>query len=127
MDNSFTIGGVYYALDLEKVMEFISNSPKNENEKETTIEQLYVADEETNELMIGSKNTSEVKKNYSETMSQYRYNLVNNLMNLIMIPTTAEDGTLLITEDINKLFMGQRIAFNTLYEMGIIYEVEEEI
>jgi len=130
MDNNYlSINNKLYAIDLEKVMEFITK-PQDVIQ---TINQSYgvpmTQDEENittlGDIQLLSKEVSETKNNSSEVQSTLRYNIISNILNLVLMPISDGEGVIMIN-DSSSMHLGQRLSFNTLYEMGIIYEIEQE-
>lgn len=125
MNNCIEINGNFYAIDLHKIMDFINQS----QDVTQTINQTYGIPLShdgvcVSDFQLVNKEVSEIKSNGSEFMANIRYNLITNFLNLVLLPIS--DGDSLITV-MNKesMHVGQRFAFNTLYEMGIIYEIGE--
>ena len=130
MDNNYlSINNILYAIDLEKVMEFITKP----QDVVQTINQSYgvpMTQDEVNITTLGdiqllSKEVSETKNNTSEVQSTLRYNIISNILNLVLMPISDGEGVIMIN-DSSSMHLGQRLSFNTLYEMGIIYEIEQE-
>lgn len=120
MYNYFTINGKSYAIDLEKLIQFIGK----DGSSMSSISQSYGIDSDTS-LSLINKEVTETKENVSDVMSNYRYNVVTNILNLILMPISDGNGALIITEDSLQMHLGQKIAFNTLIAMEIIYEIDE--
>jgi hypothetical protein len=123
--NYLEIDGRYYAINMDKVIEFVSES---ENSVQT-ISQNYgipiMSDGTTgHDITLISKEVSEQKERVSETMSNVRYSLLTYLFNLLLSPLSDGNGNLIVAETMKTLHLGQVVAFNTLFEMGIIYEIE---
>lgn len=130
MDNNYLeIGGKLYGIDLEKIMDFISKP----QEVTQTINQSYgipiTQDGETvtvsNDITLVNKEVSETKTSPSEAQSTLRYNIIANIINLVLMPISDNEGVVMIS-DTASMHLGQRLCFNTLYEMGIIYEIDPE-
>lgn len=124
--NYIDIDGKYYALDVEKMMKFISE----DDSASQSISQTYgIPLGEPNPQMANikliSKEVAETKEGINENMSNIRYSLLTTILNLVVIPTTDGNGNFIITQDLKNLHLGQIIAFNTLLEMGIIFEINE--
>ena len=133
MDNYLNFDGKYYAVDFEKIMNFVSNSSRSESDDENTISQIYgipVLDGENDDIddtiKLIRKEVTETKRSYNDTMSNYRYGLVMNFLNMLMQPISDGSGSVMLTNNSNDMHIGQRLAFNTLFEMEIIYEIELE-
>lgn len=128
MDTNYVeIDGKYYALDMDKILEFIS-----EDESSTqTINQNYGIplienDQIGTDIKLISKEVSETKERVSENMSNLRYSIVSYLINMLMAPLSDGSGNIILNESLKTLHLGQVISFNTLVEMGIIYEIDNE-
>jgi len=124
-NNYLEIEGKYYAIDMDKVIEFISENGTSTQ----TISQNYGIPF-TNEGAIGdeirliSKEVSETKESVSENMSNLRYSLLTYLLNILLAPLSDGTGNVIVVESMKTLHLGQVISFNTLFEMGIIYEID---
>ena len=127
MDNNYLeIEGKYYAINMDKVIEFISENCNSTQ----TISQNYGIPFSDNgvigdEIRLISKEVSETKESVSENMSNLRYSLLTYLLNIILAPLSDGAGNVIVAESMKTLHLGQIISFNTLFEMGIIYEIDE--
>lgn len=124
-NNYLEIEGKYYAIDMDKVIEFISETGGSTQ----TISQNYglpFSDNGSisNEIRLISKEVSETKENVSENMSNLRYSLLTYLLNILLAPLSDGTGNVIVAESMKTLHLGQVISFNTLFEMGIIYEID---
>jgi hypothetical protein len=136
MENTIAFEGKYYAIDVDAFMKAVSSKEDNENDKQTTVTQSYgipivnmhTGDPQatTDSIKLISKEITESNSNVNEIMSTYRYNLINNLLNILMTPISDGNGTVILTNSASEMHFGQKLAFNTLFEMGIIYEIEFE-
>lgn len=123
--NYLDIEGKYYAIDMDKVIEFISEN----GESTQTISQNYGIPYNdkgpiSDEIRLISKEVSETKETVSESMSNLRYSLLTYLFNILLSPLSDGTGNVIVAESMKTLHLGQVIAFNTLFEMGIIYEID---
>ena len=59
-------------------------------------------------------------------MANFRYQLVTNFLTAIMTPIADGTGNVMLTNSSKEMHFGQRLAFNTLFDMEIIYEIDEE-
>lgn len=121
MNNHVSINGKYYAIDLEKLIEFCGDKQNVSN----TITQTYGQDD-NGKMVLLEKEVGESTDSINEVFSTYRYNTITNILNLIMIPISDGTGNVILTEDFTTMHFGQKLAFNTLVEMGIIYEIDME-
>ena len=125
--NYLSFSGKYYGIDLNKVMEFVGDSTTTVQ----NIHQVYqYSDEEdvmNGEMRLSSKEISESKENVNEVIMSNRYNLITTILNLILIPISdSSTGEIIVTDKLTSMNIGQKLAFNTLIDMGIIYEIEFE-
>lgn len=126
MDSNYIeIDGKYYGIDLEKIMEFVVD----DNVSSQTITQTYgiplSEDAQTTNIKLITKEVAESKDTVNENMSNIRFTLISNFLNLILIPISDGSGSLILTDSLKNMHLGQVMAFNTLFEMGIIYEIED--
>lgn len=123
----FDFEGKCYYIDLNKLISWVSDTPTKQRNVETSITQIYpmeIVDEMEN--AGPSKEITETKNSLNETLNTFKYDLVRNLINVILSPLiNSEDGSYL-PFDPNNLFLGQTIAFNTLLNEGIIIEVKQD-
>lgn len=129
MINRFNIEGNVYALNLEKLMEFIVTPMNRELDGNTTLVQKYETNDNVSNsgLNLVNKEITENKTNINELTCSMRYNIIMELFNLITTPLTDEKGMLLSLTSLESWPLGHAIAFNTLIEMDILYQVEDEI
>ena len=126
MDSNYLeIEGKYYAINIDKVIEFISEDGGSTQ----AISQSYgipFTDKGPvgNNIQLISKEVSETKEAISENMSNLRYSLLTYLLNILMAPLSDGTGNVIVAESMKTLHLGQVISFNTLFEMGIIYEID---
>ena len=121
MDNFFETNGKYYAVDIDKVIEFINC---DNGSVVQGINQTYGLTDE-NDMQLLQKEVTETKDSVNSALSSYRYNIVTNMMSLVLSPIEFNEGIVGIT-DMSGFSVGQKIAFNTLLGMGIIYEIDVE-
>ncbi len=136
MENYFSFDGKYYAINVDAFMKAVSFKEDDENDKQTTISQTYgiplvtrQGDEKqdtADSIKLISKEITETNNNVNEIMSTYRYSLINNLLNILVTPISDGTGAVILTNSPGEMHFGQKLAFNTLFEMGIIYEIEFE-
>jgi hypothetical protein len=125
--NFLEIDGKYYSINMDKVIEFIT-----EGESSTqTISQNYglpIDDEGkvSPDIKLISKDVSETKESVNENLSNLRYSILTYFLNILMTPLSDGAGNIILNESMKTLHFGQVLAFNTLYEMEIIYEIESE-
>ena len=123
--NYLEIEGKYYAIDMGKVIEFISESESSTQ----TINQSYgipLTDDGTvgGDIRLLNKEISETKESVGENMSNLRYSMLTYMLNILLSPLSDGSGNVVVAESMRSLHLGQVISFNTLFEMGIIYEIE---
>lgn len=132
----YEFNGRYYAIDMDKFMEFISHNPNNEKDTNTVITQVFADtsldedddNENIKEKSIGdfravSKEITETKSNNNVAFNNVRYDFIRILLNTIVSPYYSPEGAIIKVENDDDLFLGQKIAFNTLLQSGIIFEI----
>lgn len=124
--NYLDVDGKYYGINMDKVIEFISESSNSTQSITQNYGIPFQAGEKiSDDFRLISKEVSETKENINENMSNLRYSILTYLLNTIMAPLSDGSGNVIVTESLKTLHLGQVIAFNTLFEMGIIYEMED--
>lgn len=106
-----------YRIDLEKIVEFIKKDEvKNNN---TSVTQVWAPGSEMDDsLQMITKEISENKTNYSETLYDVRYNLILTLLTPLLSGNTPMDSTIEI--DLNTLTFQQRLCMQTLLKEKIL-------
>lgn len=134
MDNYFSFDGKYFAVDFEKIMEFVSKPVDNEKEFGNSVSQTYgiplplskeESGDDSNAFQLIKKEVTETNNN-SVDMASYRYQIVTNFLTAVMTPIADGTGNVMLTNSSKDMHFGQRLAFNTLFDMEIIYEIDEE-
>lgn len=100
-----------YIINIENLMNFIfEDDIKRDTDSEIT--EVYVSDDETNEMMLSTKQIREVKSGDSSSKFNIKYDLIKNLIDMISEMETDVDTD-----------FGKRLIFNTLCTYGIITEI----
>lgn len=119
------LGNKAYAIDISKIMRWVSTTPQEERNILTTITQVqplqttdYDIDDEDVSIEVASKEITENKTTLNDTMNNVRYDLIKMIISELFTYTNNEsDGNW------KALSFTQRICFNTLVKEGIIYEI----
>lgn len=115
------IDGKYYIIDMDKLMEWIVETPSSEKNINTITTMSYPITNDDEEEIV-EKEVSETKSTLNETMNNVRYDFVRNMISTIFT-TFTNDMNQILTSGLNDLSFGQKIAFNTLLYKKIIIEV----
>lgn len=135
-NNYIDIDGTVYSINLEKFMEFVYSITPDEKDSTTNITQIFSVETELGEnssselhnenisdlsqLKPVSKEIEENKSNNNTAFNNIRYDLLRILLNIVINPYYNSDGSLIVN---NEMFLGQKIAFNTLLNNGILVEL----
>lgn len=114
-----------YCIDMDKFMEFVTKySVKN---SDTAISQIYSVDEteENGELTMISKDVSESKSNYSDTLYNIRYDFIRQLLSTITNIIPYENSIAKNITNLDEMGFAQRLCFNTLLSKSIIKDMNE--
>lgn len=132
--NYFEFNNSCYVIDMEKFMEFVSTNTSNEKDTNTTITQVFAdtsLDDESeikvnqiSDFKAVSKEIAESKSNNNDTFNNIRYDFARILLNTVISPYYNPDGSFNIPQNEEEMFLGMKIAFNTLLHHGIICEVK---
>lgn len=115
------IDGKYYIIDMDKLMQWIVETPSSEKNINTITTMSYpIANDDEEEII--EKEVSETKSSLNETMNNVRYDFVRNMISTIFT-TFTNDMNQITSLSLNDLSFGQKIAFNTLFYKKIIIEV----
>lgn len=113
-----------YYIDMDKFMEFVTNF--NIKNSDTSISQVWSIDDSqvNNELSMVSKDVSETRSNYSDTLYNIRYDFARQILQTITNAIPDENGiakNIITTNDMN---FPQTLCFNSLISQGIIKDME---
>lgn len=136
MNEYFEFNGRYYAIDMDKFIEFVAESKNNEKDNSTVITQVFADNEYEDEeiqpkeqsltaFKAVSKEITENKSNTNPVFNNIRYDFAKILLSTLVSPFYNQDGSFVIASTEEDLFLGQKIAFNTLLNKGIIFEINE--
>ena len=122
------LGNKAYAIDISKIMRWVSTTPQEERNILTTITQVqplqttdYGIDDEDVSIEVASKEITENKTTLNDTMNNVRYDLIKMILSELFTYTNNESNS-----DWSPLSFTQKICFNTLAKEGIIYEIIDE-
>ncbi len=122
------LGNKAYAIDISKIMRWVSTTPQEERNILTTITQVqplqttdYGIDDEDVSIEVASKEITENKTTLNDTMNNVRYDLIKMILSELFTYTNNENNS-----DWTPLSFTQKICFNTLAKEGIIYEIIDE-
>lgn len=132
----FQIDGEAYALDLNKISEFVFSSHNDKN-SETSISEVYAkTDEEIDDnskLKLISKEISENRLNGNNGIDTIKYDLVRQLLEIVMNigETVPKNNGMFVEQTIDaqkngsfeNLSVGEMIAFNTFINEGFLINV----
>lgn len=119
------LGNKAYAIDISKIMRWVSTTPQEERNILTTITQVqplqtagYDIDDEDVSIEVASKEITENKTTLNDTMNNVRYDLIKMIISELF--TYRNETT---DNNYAPITFTQRICFNTLVKEGIIYEI----
>ncbi len=110
-----------YIIDLDRLMGWISETPSSERNISTTTTMSYPITND-DEVELVEKEISENKTSLNEVMNNIRYDLIRNLLGVLMT-TYTNDMSQIVTLSVSDLSFSQQIAFNTLLHKKIIIEL----
>ena len=124
-DDMLKIGDKIYAIDISKIMQWVSTTPQGERNILTTITQVqpiqavdYEIDDEDGSIEVASKEITENKTTLNETMNNIRYDLIMMILSELFTYKNETDSSNYV-----PITFTQKICFNTLVKEGIIYEI----
>ena len=110
-----------YIIDLDKLMAWVSETPSSEKNISTVTTMAYPMTND-DEVDVVEKEISENKSSLNDVMNNIRYDLIRNLLT-VLLTTYTDDMNRIITRDVSDLSFTQQIAFNTLLNKKIIIEL----
>lgn len=110
-----------YTIDIDAIMAWVSETPINERNVDTTTIVSYPFSEnpEDDEEEMSLKEVNETKSTKNEVFNNMRYDLIKNLLNIIFVQQGDE-----YDNSLYDLSLGAKIALNTLIDKKIIIEKE---
>jgi len=111
-----------YALDLNKCIEFMLSGKDTETSKSET----YGLLEDSDKLQVISRELSETNSNCNDVISNIKYDLLKNILNMLLSPIFDSSGQPLMVKCFDHMHFGQMLAFNTLVNAGILVEIDED-
>ena len=124
----FKFGDKIYAINISKIMRWVSTTPQEERNILTTITQVqplqttdYDIDDEDISIEVASKEITENKTTLNDTMNNVRYDLIKMILSELFTHPNNESNS-----DWTLLSFTQKICFNTLAKEGIIYEITDK-
>lgn len=105
-----------YSFDLNAIMDFVLKNDESRTSN-SEITEVYMQDDETNELSLTSKQLREIKNNGDTSSYTIKYDL---LKTFITILDEVDDISML-----NSNFL-QKMVFNSLLAQGIIKLIDTE-
>lgn len=136
----FEFDGKQYYINFNKLFEMVGKISSHEKMNNTSITQTYAAgvdysDNKDNQdnivvnndgIQLVTKTVEEDKSNFNEVVSNFKYDFLKNLLNILILPTVDEQGLTKYITSLSELTFGQTLSFNTLLYSGIIVEIENE-
>ena len=125
--NFIEFEGKFYAIDVDKLISWVTKKPEPSKDR-TKVETWGLVPDDTgdNEFRVLQKEVSENITENTDTVGGLRYDLIKNLLNLVLSPIADENGGIHRINTFSDMFLGQAISFNTLLNEGIIIEIGEE-
>lgn len=118
--------GKYYALDLERCMEFASTTPDCELQKDTTKTETYGLIEDSKDFKLVQRENMESTSNKNPNYGSARFTLLTTLIQYLMTIIADANGNPVIVKDADDMHFGQMLAFNTLLHEGILIEITND-
>ena len=115
-------GGAYFYLDLNKLNEIIVLPDSKEGKDiEKTIKTHY---DEKNKVI--STEVTEISSDKDLRIDSTKYDIIRTMVDVLLsgYDNDVDDDTLGIDRALEKTPLSYKIAFNTLYNYGILKEVE---
>ena len=136
----FEFDGKQYYINFNKLFEMVGKVSSHEKMNNTSITQTYAAgvdysdDEDKQDkivvdndgIQLVTKTVEEDKNSFNEVVSNFKYDFLKNLLNILILPTVDEQGLTKYITSLSELTFGQTLSFNTLLYSGIIVEIENE-
>lgn len=114
-----------YYVDMDKFMEFVCNF--NIKNTDTSISQVWSIndDNENGDLSMISKDVSENKSNYSDTLYNIRYDFARQLLTTLTNVIPDENGIAKNIVSIDDMNFAQTLCLNSMISQGIIKYMDD--
>lgn len=121
----FKVGHTAYAINLNKLVEWISSSNEDDNKSvQSSVTEVWSqADDEDDSLSLMSKELTDVRTDDS-SLTGVKYDMVKEILGVVYDINYSVDGTVKKTD--RDLTISESLCFNTLLMQGIIYEIDEQ-
>lgn len=106
---------VKYILDLGNIMNFVFDE-NSRRSSESEITEMYMLDEETNEMILNNKQLREIKGGDSSQKSTIKYDMMKMFIDTLLDLDVSENS---------QWSFGEALIFNTMAENELIKEVKE--
>ena len=116
-----SINNKCYIIDLDKLMAWVYETQSNEKNISTITTMSYPITND-DEVDVVEKEVSENKSSLNDVMNNIRYDLIRNLLS-VLLTTYTDDMNRIITREVSDLSFSQQMAFNTLLDKKIIIEL----
>lgn len=119
----FKVGETAYAINLNKLMEWVTNNGDEENKSvQSSVTEVWSqADEQDETLSLMSKELTDVRSE-DNSLASVKYDIMKEMLSVIYEINYSPDGTTTKTE--RDLTISESLCFNTLLMQGIIYEID---
>lgn len=120
----FKVGETAYAINLNKLIEWISSNSDDDNKSvQSSVTEVWSqADEDNDSLSLMSKELTDVRQE-DNSMASVKYDIIKEMLNVIYDINYSTDGTITKTE--RDFTISESLCFNTLLMQGIIYEIDD--
>ena len=102
-------------------MAWVSETQSSEKNISTITTMSYPITND-DEVDVVEKEVSENKSSLNDVMNNIRYDLIRNLLS-VLLTTYTDDMNRIITREVSDLSFSQQMAFNTLLDKKIIIEL----
>lgn len=129
----FKIDNKTYIIDLDKLMQWVSQTPSSEKNVSTTITQIIpIMEEENSEIEnalsgITTKEITENKDSLNDIMNNIRYDIIKILLlNILQTENNIVNTQIDYSSFERGMTCYQKLCFNSLLNKGIIIELKEK-
>lgn len=114
-------GGVIYYLDLEEFEKVITINRTEPNNNVIVTEVREIKDDKGQVISIEKK---EITSERNREIDATKYEVIRLMLDVLMELTTETDESLGVDRALDKAPLAHKLAFNTLYNYGILKEEE---
>lgn len=121
-NNMIDFGGIQYYIDIDKIGKVIAPKKSDDkNDNTTTIDTVTTTDANGE---LSTTTTTQTVSNNTKDIENIKYDVIKTMIEVLVDNDDELDDTLGTERALSSTSLGYKLAFNTLYNCGILTEKE---